>query len=122
MLDGKCRGQPLAATSAAGQQMGCLLYVTDWESRLRFLVDTGSEVCIIPLSKDEQKNRQNPLGLLAANNSPIVTYRTRSLTLNLGLRRTFRWVFMIAIVRNPILGADIFAGCEIGSRQVTQAT
>ena len=106
MLGRKRRGQPLTATSAAGQQMGRLLYVTDREFRLCFLVDTGSEVCIIPPSKDERKNRQNPFGLLTANNSPIVIYGTRSLTLNLGLRRTFRWVFMIANVRNPILGAD----------------
>ena len=30
----------------------------------------------------------------------------RSLTLNLGLRRTFRWVFVVASVGIPILGAD----------------
>ena len=106
MLGGKPPGQPLVATSMAGQQTGRLLYVKDWESRLRFLVDIGSEVSTIPPSKAEQKNRQDTFGLLAANNSPIVTYRTRSLTLNLGLRRTFQWVFMIANVRNPILGAD----------------
>ncbi len=34
------------------------------------------------------------------------TYGTRSLTLDLGLRRTFRWVFIIANVKKPILGAD----------------
>ena len=94
------------ATSAAGRRSGRLLYVTDRESRLRFLVDTGAEVSIIPPSKAERKNRQDTFGLLAANGSPIVTYGTRSLTLNLGLRRTFRWVFVVANVRNPILGAD----------------
>ena len=36
----------------------------------------------------------------------IRTYGTRSLSLNLGLRRTFRWVFVVADVANPILGAD----------------
>ena len=61
---------------------------------------------IIPLSKAKWKNRQDTFGLLAANNSPIVTYKTRSLTLNPGLHRTFRWVFIIANVHNPILGAD----------------
>ena len=35
-----------------------------------------------------------------------MTYGTRSLTLNLGLRRTFRWVFMITNMRNLILEAD----------------
>ena len=84
------RGQPIVATSTAGPQTGRLLYVTDWESRLHFLVDTGSEVCIIPPSKDKRKHRQNPFGLLEANNLPIVTYGTRSLTLNIGLRRNFQ--------------------------------
>ena len=78
------------------------------ESRLHFLVDTDSEVSIIPPSKAELKNRQDTFGLLAVNNSPIVTYGTHSLTLNLGLCRTFRWVFVIANVRNSILGADFF--------------
>ena len=94
------------ATSAAGQQTGRLLYITERESRLHFIVDTGSEVSIIPPSKAEQKNRQGTFGLLAVNNSLIVTYRTRSFMLNLGLRRTCRWVFMVANVHNPILGAD----------------
>ena len=40
------------------------------------------------------------------NNTPIATYGTRFLTLDLGLRRTFWWVFMVANVKNPILGAD----------------
>ena len=61
---------------------------------------------IIPPSNAEWKNRQDTFGLLAANGSPIPTYGTRSLTLNLGLRRTFRWIFIVAKVRNPILGAD----------------
>ena len=106
MLSGKRWGQPLAATSVTGRQMGHLLYITERESRLRFFVDTGLEVSIIPPSKAERKNRLDTCGLLATNNSPIVTYVTRLLTLNLGLRRTFRWVFMVANVRNPILGAD----------------
>ena len=100
------RGQPIVATNATGPQTGHLLYVTDWESMLRFLVDTGSEVSIIPPSKVKRTNRQDTFGLLGANDSPIMTYGTRSLTLNLGLCRTFQWVFMIANVRNPILGAD----------------
>ena len=77
------------------------------ESRLRFLVNTGSKVRIIPAFRAERKNWQNTFGLLATNNSPIVTYGTCSLTLNLGLSRTFRWVFMVANIRNPIPGADL---------------
>ena len=68
--------------------------------------NTGSEVSIIPPSKAEWKNRQDTFGLLVVNNSPIVTYGTRSLILNLGLRHTFQWEFMITNVRNPILVPD----------------
>ena len=63
MLDGKRRGQPLAATSAPGQQTARFLYVTDRESRLRFLVHTGSEESIIPPSKAQRKNQQHTLGM-----------------------------------------------------------
>ena len=41
-----------------------------------------------------------------ANGSTIATFGTRSLTLDLGLGRSFRWVFVIASVRHAILGAD----------------
>ena len=37
---------------------------------------------------------------------PNPTFGTRSLTLNLGLYRTFRWVFVVAQISIPILGAD----------------
>ena len=107
MLGRKRRSQPLVATSTAGQQTGNLSYVTECESRLYFLVNTRSEVSIIPPSKAEPKNRKDTFGLLVANNSPIMTYGTHSLTLNLGLRRTIRWVFMVANLLNLILGADI---------------
>ena len=39
-------------------------------------------------------------------NTHIRTYRTWSLTLNLGLRRSFSWVFIVAEVQKPIIGAD----------------
>jgi len=36
----------------------------------------------------------------------IATYGNQLLTLNIGLRRTIQWVFIIADVKNPIIGAD----------------
>ena len=44
--------------------------------------------------------------LVAVNGASILTFGKCSLTLNLGLRRTFRWVFVIANVHIPIIGAD----------------
>ncbi len=44
---------------------------------------------------------------VSAVNLKLPPYGTRSLTLNLGLRRTFHWAFIVADVRKPILGADL---------------
>ena len=42
----------------------------------------------------------------AVNNSAIATFGDCPLTLNLGLRRAFHWVFIVADVKHAILGAD----------------
>ena len=61
---------------------------------------------MIPSLKSDRQHRQCGASLQAANGIPIPTYGTRSLTLNLGLRRPYRWVFIVADVKYPILGAD----------------
>ena len=102
---GKRSGRSLAATST-GQQPSRLFYVTDRNSSFRFLVDTSEEASVVPPSAAERKHRQERSNLQAVNGTPIATYGSRSITLNLGLRRTFRWVFIIADTPFPILGAD----------------
>ena len=89
----------LVATGTTGLLPSQLFFITDNYSGYRFLVDTGA-------SRTERKHPQDGCNLLAVNGSAIVTYGKRSLTLNLGLRRTFRWVFIVANVQTPILGAD----------------
>ena len=42
---------------------------------------------------------------MAANGSTIVTFGQRSLSLRFG-KKQFRWVFLIAEVTQPIIGAD----------------
>lgn len=60
---------------------------------------------VLPATRvDRQVGAQNNLS--AANGSPIATYGTKSLTLDLGLRRKFSWVFILADVKRAILGAD----------------
>ena len=44
--------------------------------------------------------------LQAVNKSPIKTFGQRSVTLDLGLRRVFRWIFVVTDIPTPILGAD----------------
>ncbi|XP_064485982.1 uncharacterized protein LOC135398507 [Ornithodoros turicata] len=78
-------------------------------SGTRFLVDTGAEVCVIPASADDIR-RCAPLNTLqAVNATPITTFGEKLVTLNLGLRRVFRWVFILAKVPHAILGADFLA-------------
>ena len=69
-------------------------------------MDTCAEVSIIPSSRNEKAHRHDNFSLQAVKNTTITTYSARSLTLYLGLRRTLRWVFIIADVKKPILGAD----------------
>ena len=97
---GKRLGQSLTATSVAGSFITSRLFlIHDPSTNYRFLVDTGAEVSVIT-SFVSDKQHQQELTLQAAT---IATYGKRSLT---DLRRIFRWVFIIANVAMPILGAD----------------
>ena len=82
-----------------------LFYVTDATTKQQFLIDTGAEVSVLPPRPTNRTHRQG-YDLQAANSSKIATYGTRSLTLNLGLRRSFPWIFTLADVNHAILGAD----------------
>lgn len=53
-------------------------------------------------SRQQKRNTSLSPGI----QSPISTYGEQSLTLGLGLRHTFQWVFVIARLPTPILGAD----------------
>ena len=104
---GKRAGRPLTVTSVSGPpQHSRLFYVRDAHTHTRFLVDTRSEVSIIPPTSADRRHQPAPRTVTAVNNTSIRTYGQRSLTLNLGLRRSFPWIFIIADVRKPILGAD----------------
>ena len=81
-------------------------YLSDTHTHTRFLVDTGSEVSAIPPTPADRRRSPDPLALTAVNNTSIRTYGQHSLTLNLGLRRSLPWIFVIADVQKPILGAD----------------
>ena len=75
-------------------------------SNKSFIVDTGSSCSIWPLCLVSNKPKKSCISLHAVNLSTIDTYGQLSLTLNLSLRRNFRWVFIIADLPYPILGAD----------------
>ena len=96
------------ATGVSGLSQSRLFYIHDRSSSLHFLIDTGAEVSVIPPSFSDRRNPQG-LTLHAANNTSIHTYGTRSLSLDLGLRRVFRWIFLIADVKTPIIGSDFLS-------------
>ena len=109
----------LAATGATGSPSSRLFYVRDTHTNTRFLVDTGSEVSVISPTAADRRRSLDPRTLMAVNNTPINTYGQRSLTLNLGLRRSLPWIFIVADVQKPILGADFLShyGLSVDMRQ-----
>ncbi|GFW85460.1 transposon Ty3-I Gag-Pol polyprotein [Trichonephila clavipes] len=101
------RAVDLAASSPATEYKDCRnyrLFVTDKNTGLRFLADSGADLSIISASC---KNKIcDSFKLYAANGSEIPTFGHKILTLNLGLRREFQFPFIIAKVDKGIIGAD----------------
>ena len=61
---------------------------------------------VIPPSLSDRRHPPDKLTLTAVNDTSIPTYGRRSLTLNIGLRRSFPWIIIVADIQKPILGAD----------------
>ena len=94
------------ATSVTGRNPIRLFHITNHSTSLQFLVDKGAQMSVIPPTPAQCKYPQNDFQLQAVNNSPIATYGNQLLKLDLGLRRTFSWIFVIADVQCAILGVD----------------
>ncbi|GBP56653.1 hypothetical protein EVAR_12331_1 [Eumeta japonica] len=102
---GKHTGQSLMATDGCPNVPG-RLFVTDRCTKMQFLVDTGSELCVFPRSAVQQRRTRTTYQLSAANGTTINTYGYVNLELNLSLRRAYPWRFVVADVTKPIIGAD----------------
>ena len=85
----KHTSQPLVAVSVTGQYQSRLFYFTDRNSGLCLLVDTGTKVSVLPPTNTERKHQQDQFALQTVNDTPLKTYGTRLITLNLSLCRTF---------------------------------
>ncbi|GFT39822.1 hypothetical protein TNCV_4869711 [Trichonephila clavipes] len=81
------------------------LFIRDRRTNVTFLIDTESDVSIIPATKTQRQNNSQ-MTLSAANTSLIHVYTTQTLSLDLGLRRIFQWTFLVGNVSTPIIGAD----------------
>lgn len=82
------------------------LFVVDRRSKMQFLVDTGSDVCVFPRQALQQRRSKSDFELSAANGTSISTYGYTHLDLDLGLRRDFPWRFIVGDVTKAIIGAD----------------
>ncbi|UYV74022.1 hypothetical protein LAZ67_11001862 [Cordylochernes scorpioides] len=110
MLEGVGKREPaakLAASFVADQIQDSRkhrLFVKDKETGLQFLIDSGADVSVIPPTDKDVPS--NELLLYAANGSKIVTFGSKVIKIDLGLRRSFQWCFIIAKVNKGIIGAD----------------
>lgn len=75
---------------------------TEW----LFLVDTGSDVSVLPKRKVKKVATKARYNVAAVNNTPIRTYGTHERVLDLELAKQYPWNFIVADVSVPILGAD----------------
>ena len=87
-----------------------LLWVRDTSSGERFLVDSGAEVSVVPATEaDRRAQPSTAYDLVAANHTPIATYGTRTLRLDLAPVDCLPWAFVVADVNKAILGMDFLS-------------
>nr|VZI35609.1 unnamed protein product [Spirometra erinaceieuropaei] len=84
-----------------------------FDEKRRFLVDTGAQISVVLPTAADRRFPSPGLHLQATNCSPIPTFVCLSLTLNIGLRRSFTWTFLIADVPHAILGSGFLAECDL---------
>ena len=85
------------------------LFVTDLKTKVQYLVDTGSDLCVYPAKYFRGRRIKTDYQLFAANGSIIATYGYVNLKLDFGLRRAFDWRFVIADITKPIIGVDFLS-------------
>nr|VZI08031.1 unnamed protein product [Spirometra erinaceieuropaei] len=102
-----------AANLSDSTNPGHTFYVRDTRSSRRFLGDTGAQLIVIPPTPADRRCPNPGLFLQAVNTSPITTFDTCSLSLDIGLRRLFPWVFVVADIPCAILGADFLAAFDL---------
>lgn len=97
-------------TDEVGASPSCRLFIKDSNNNQQYLIDTGADVSLIAPTQHERKfnrkNDRNTIELYAANGTRITTFGTKTIDVNLGLRRKFTWPFIIADVGRSIIGAD----------------
>jgi len=83
------------------------LFVIDRYSKQRYLVDTGSDLCVFPRKLLSGRRARTDYTLYTANGTTILTYGWTSRSMNLGLRRDFPCRFVIADIDLPVIEVDL---------------
>lgn len=108
-VDGKLIPLPrLEAHEGVGKPRRRLI-IADRCSGMQYLIDTGADVSIAPITSTTATPAPHDITLYAANGTPIPTFGQRLVDVDLGLRRKFQWIFTVARVKHAILGADFLA-------------
>ena len=111
----KLLGAP--STAASGSALQLLAAFRTANFSIDFLIDTGSSISLLPVSMAKLLNcllAPSPICLKAADGRSLVVQGQTHLKLtNASLRRSFIWVFVVADVSKPILGADFLSHFRI---------
>ena len=70
--------------------------MTDRDSKTKFLMDTGADVCVFLKKLVHGPRKSDEYKLFSVTDTLFCAYGLVILSLNLGLRREFRWAFIIA--------------------------
>lgn len=100
-MEGEC-----AAIQPSPNSLSPRLFIKATDVEPHFLVDTGSDISALPQSFAKRRTPCDNYRLFAVNGSAIPTFGTARLDLDIGLPAKYTWNFIVANVKQPILGAD----------------
>ncbi|KAK3892116.1 hypothetical protein Pcinc_004083 [Petrolisthes cinctipes] len=107
--------QQLLSLSSAVTTPGrrSLLWIQDRLSVMRFLIDTGAALSLVPAQGGHACTGHPSYNMVAANGTPITTYGIQSRHLALAPNHTFQWNFLVADAGQLILGADFLSSHDL---------
>ncbi|XP_066947185.1 uncharacterized protein [Macrobrachium rosenbergii] len=84
-------------------------YICNTVSGRMMMIDMGAVQSVFPPSREDRKRPPDPVAsLTATTGSPILSYSTKLLSVSI-LGQRYKWNFIIAKVRTPLLGANFLA-------------
>lgn len=96
---GKLPGRHVLTAIIAGKCRH-LLYVTDVITKVRYLVNTGAEVDVLPTNSNDRLHKA-VLNLQVENRKLVSSYGKRYVYFNVSLCKPFHWIFVVAEVSMP---------------------